>query len=43
VNTAPGATAQVTGNFDPAVYYAKVSDIGNLFAPASFSVSIAYP
>jgi hypothetical protein len=43
VNTAAGGTAQVTGTFDPAVYCAKVSDIGNLFAPASFSVSIAYP
>ena len=43
VNTAAGTTAQVTGNFDPAVYCAKVSDIGNLFAPASFSASIAYP
>jgi len=43
VNTAAGSTVQVTGNFDPAVYCAKVSDIGNLFAPASFSVSIAYP
>ncbi len=43
INTAAGATAQVTGNFDPSVYCAKVSDIGNLFAPASFSVSIAYP
>lgn len=43
VNTAAGSTVQVTGNFDPAVYCAKVSDIGNLYAPASFSVSIAYP
>jgi hypothetical protein len=43
VNTAAGTTAQVTGNFDPAVYCARVSDIGNLYAPASFSVSIAYP
>jgi len=43
VNTAAGSTVQVTGNFDPAVYCAKVSDIGNLFAPAAFSVSIAYP
>lgn len=42
VNTAAGTTAQVTGNFDTAVYCAKVGDIGNLVAPASFSVSIAY-
>lgn len=43
VTTTAGATAQVTGNFDPSVYCAKVTDIGNLFAPASFSMSIAYP
>ena len=43
VNTAAGSAVQPTGNFDAAVYCAKVSDIGNLFAPASFSVSIAYP
>ena len=43
VNTAAGSAVQLTGNFDAAVYCAKVSDIGNLFAPASFSVSIAYP
>jgi hypothetical protein len=43
VNTAAGSTAQVTGNYDPAVYCAKVSDIGNLFAPATFTMAIAYP
>jgi hypothetical protein len=43
VTTAAGTTVQVTGNYDAAVYCAKVSDIGNLFAPASISVSIAYP
>jgi hypothetical protein len=43
VNTPPGATVQVTGNYDAGVYCAKVLDIGNLFAPASFNVTIAYP
>jgi hypothetical protein len=43
VNTAAGSTVQVTGNHDPAVYCAKVSDIGNLFAPATFTMAIAYP
>jgi hypothetical protein len=43
VNTAAGSTAQVTGTYDAGVYCAKVSDIGNLYAPASFNVTIAYP
>jgi hypothetical protein len=42
-NTAAGSTVHVTGNYDPGVYCAKVTDIGNLFAPASFTVTIAYP
>lgn len=40
VNTASGSTAQVTATEAPGVYCAKVSDIGNLFAPASFTVNI---
>ena len=43
VNTAAGSTAQVTGAYNPGVYCAKVSDIGNLYAAASFNVTIAYP
>jgi hypothetical protein len=43
INTAASSTVQVTGNYDPAVYCAKVSDIGNLFAPATFTMAIAYP
>jgi hypothetical protein len=43
VNTAAGTSAQVTGTYSAGVYCAKVSDIGNLFAPASFNVTIAYP
>jgi hypothetical protein len=43
VNTAAGSTAQVTGAYNAGVYCAKVLDIGNLFAPASFNVTIAYP
>jgi hypothetical protein len=42
-NAAAGATAQVTGSYDVGVYCAKVSDIGNLFAPANFTMSIAHP
>jgi hypothetical protein len=43
VNTAAGSAVQVTGAYSAGVYCAKVSDIGNLFAPASFTVTIAYP
>jgi hypothetical protein len=43
VNAAAGTTPQVTGAYDAGVYCAKVSDVGNLFAPASFSATIAYP
>jgi hypothetical protein len=43
VNTAAGSAAQLTGAYDAGVYCTKVYDIGNLFAPASFNVTIAYP
>lgn len=43
VNTAAGTAPQVTGAFDAGVYCAKITDIGNLYAPASFSATIAYP
>jgi hypothetical protein len=43
VNTAAGSAVQLTGAYNAGVYCAKVLDIGNLFAPASFNVTIAYP
>lgn len=43
INTAAGSAAQITGAYSAGVYCAKVSDIGNLYAPASFNVTIAYP
>ena len=43
VNTAAGTAPQVTGTYDAGVYCAKVTDIGNLYAPASFTATIAYP
>ena len=43
VNTPPKSTAQLTGTYAPGIYCVKVSDIGNLYAPATFSVSIAHP
>ena len=43
VNTASGTTAQLTGTYAPGVYCARVWDIGNLAAPASFDLTIAHP
>lgn len=43
INTPPGAGAQLTGTYSPGIYCVKVSDIGNLFAPAAFSISITHP
>lgn len=43
MNTAAASAPQVTGTYTAGVYCVRVADIGNLFAPASFSVTIAYP
>lgn len=43
VNTQTGSTAQITGTYAPGVYCARVFDIGNLAAPAAFSLAIAHP
>lgn len=43
INTAAGSTPQMTGTYAPSVYCAKVSDIGNLAAPAQFAITIAHP
>lgn len=43
INTSKGASAQLTGSYQPGVYCVMVSDIGNLFAAASVAVTIAYP
>lgn len=42
-NTPAGSSPQVTGTYAPGIYCAKVLDIGNLFAPATFAVTIAHP
>jgi hypothetical protein len=42
-NAAAGTTAQVTGTYGPGVECVNVSDVGNLFAPATFNVTITYP
>ncbi|MEO8678443.1 MAG: hypothetical protein ABI665_05315 [Vicinamibacterales bacterium] len=43
VSTKAGATAQLTGTYDAGVYCAEVFDVGNLYAPANFAVTISYP
>jgi hypothetical protein len=43
VSTASGTTAQLTGTFGPGLFCVRVYDIGNLFAAASFDVTIAHP
>lgn len=43
ISTQAGAGPQLTGTYDPGVYCVKVSDVGNLFSPAKFAVTIAYP
>lgn len=43
ISTPSGTGPQITGAFDPGVYCVKVSDVGNLFSAARFSVTIAYP
>ena len=40
---AAGSAPQLTGTFSPGLYCARAYDIGNLFAPATFSVDIAHP
>ena len=43
VNTAAGASVQLTGTYAPGVYCVRVWDIGNLAAVAAFNVTIAHP
>jgi hypothetical protein len=37
------AAPQTTGTFGPGVFCVRVFDVGNLFAPAAFSITIAHP
>jgi hypothetical protein len=43
LNTQAAASAQLSGTYAPGIYCARVHDIGNLVAPATFTVSIAHP
>ena len=42
-NARAGTTPQVTATDAPGLYCVNVSDVGNLFAPATFSITIAHP
>jgi len=43
VTTASGAAIHVTQALQPGVYCARVYDVGNLFARANATVTVAYP
>lgn len=43
VNAQAGSTAQATGTFAPGVYCVSLADVGNLSAPATFTITIAHP
>jgi hypothetical protein len=43
ISTQSGTGPQLTGVYNPGVYCVRVSDVGNLFSAARFSVTIAYP
>lgn len=43
VNAAAAATAQLTATYAPGIYCAQLTDIGNLYAPAAFTATIAHP
>ncbi len=36
-------TAHVTGIYDAGIYCVRIADIGNLYAPATFAITIAHP
>jgi hypothetical protein len=37
------AAPQTTGTFGPGLFCVRVFDVGNLFAPANFNITIAHP
>jgi hypothetical protein len=43
VNTSAGPGVELTETYAPALYCVKIYDIGNLIAPAAFSIAIAHP
>ena len=43
INGPAGSSPQLTGAYVPSIYCVKLSDLGNLYAPAQFSITIAHP
>ncbi len=43
ISTQAGTGPQLTGTVEAGVNCVKVSDVGNLYSPAAFAVTIAYP
>ena len=43
ISTQAGTGPQLTGTFSPGVYCVVIRDVGNLFSPARFAITIAYP
>ena len=43
VNTASGSSPQISGPYAAGTYCVRIADVGNLFAAASFSITVAYP
>ena len=39
----PAAAPQATGTVGPGLFCVRVYDVGNLFAPANFNITIAHP
>ncbi|MBY0496778.1 MAG: hypothetical protein K2Y23_21425 [Cyanobacteria bacterium] len=43
ISTQSGTGPQLTGAYNPGVYCVIIRDVGNLFAAARFSITVAYP
>ena len=43
LTTGPGNTAQVTATIPAGTYCARILDVGNLTAPATFAINISHP
>ncbi len=43
VNGPSGSSPQLTNTYNPGVYCVRIHDLGNLFGPARFTISIAHP
>lgn len=43
ITTARSQSPQLSATYEPGVYCVMISDVGNLFSPASVAVTVAYP